>query len=193
MHQKVEKGRSILFTTWCVCPLFSPPQSTHWACIILALSYIIGPHSFNYYCNPNLMHYSCSSLHSSHYSCKLLSPLSVMDGTNPYSSSNQNCSKSVSSENRESTPHCRFKLPKGSKLSMRFLKQLAAQVVRTLHSMSIRRRHSSKDSSSKPFVAPVDSRRTEAIEDCIEFINSSSSFSRSNSVSAKHTWCCKHQ
>ncbi|KAG7949523.1 hypothetical protein I3843_13G067100 [Carya illinoinensis] len=110
--------------------------------------------------------------------------------TTPYSSCKQDCSKRVSSENSGSTTHCRFKLPKGSKLPMRFLKQLAAQVVRTLHSASIRRRHSPNDSSlgrSKPFVAPVDSQRTEAIEDCIEFINSSSSFSRSNSVTAKHS------
>ncbi|KAJ4705345.1 putative JOSEPHIN-like protein [Melia azedarach] len=42
----------------------------------------------------------------------------------------------------------------------------------------------SSSGRSKPSVIPVDSHRSEAIEDCIEFINSSSSLPRrSNSVS----------
>ncbi|KAL2238306.1 UNVERIFIED_CONTAM: hypothetical protein Sindi_1022300 [Sesamum indicum] len=35
---------------------------------------------------------------------------------------------------------------------------------------------------AKPSVAPVDSQRAEAIHDCIDFINSSASLPRSNSV-----------
>ncbi|GMJ15289.1 hypothetical protein HRI_005198100 [Hibiscus trionum] len=44
---------------------------------------------------------------------------------------------------------------------------------------------SSSSRRSKPFVTPaVDSQRNAAIEDCIQFINSSASLPRSNSVSA---------
>jgi hypothetical protein len=109
-----------------------------------------------------------------------------MDKKTPYSSYKQSYSESASGTPRFARNNCRFKLPKGSELPIRFLKQLADKVARALHSVSMRRRHSPKDSSlgrSNPFVAPVDCHRTEAIEDCIEFINSSSStFSRSNSV-----------
>ncbi|KAG2669984.1 hypothetical protein I3843_14G062200 [Carya illinoinensis] len=105
-----------------------------------------------------------------------------MDNTYPYSYYKQNYSRRVSG-NSGFTRHYRFKLPKGSKLPIKFFKDLADKVVRALRSVSMRKRHSPKDYSSvrsKPYVAPVDSHRTEAIEDCIEFINSS--FSRSNSV-----------
>ncbi|XWS53028.1 hypothetical protein CRYUN_Cryun11dG0122800 [Craigia yunnanensis] len=43
---------------------------------------------------------------------------------------------------------------------------------------------SSSSGRSKPLVTPADSHRNAAIEDCIEFINSSASLPRSNSVSA---------
>lgn len=117
-----------------------------------------------------------------------------MDKTTPYSSYKQNYSESASGRPRRfARNNCRFKLPKGSELPIRFLKHLADKVARALHLVSMRRRHSPKDSSlgrSNPFVAPVDSHRTEAIEDCIEFINSSSTFSRSNSVTT-NSWYCK--
>jgi|UniRef100_A0A2N9I6H9 hypothetical protein len=106
-----------------------------------------------------------------------------MDKTTTYPYYRHTYSRSVSG-NSGLSRNCRLKLPKGSELP-RFLKHLADKVARALQSVTTRRRHSPKDSSlgtSKPFVAPVDSHRTEAIEDCIEFINSSSSFSRSNSV-----------
>lgn len=69
---------------------------------------------------------------------------------------------------------------------MKLMKNLAGKVGRALCMLPTSKRGSRKDYSlsgkSKPFVAPVDSHRIEAMEDCIEFINSSSSLSRSNST-----------
>ncbi|GLU18796.1 hypothetical protein SLE2022_350780 [Rubroshorea leprosula] len=71
---------------------------------------------------------------------------------------------------------------------VRILKHLGGKVAEGVRLVSLKIRPSPKDSStsgrSKPFVTPVDTHRTEAIEDCIEFINSSSSLPRSNSRSA---------
>ncbi|KAL4336336.1 hypothetical protein GQ457_07G035130 [Hibiscus cannabinus] len=74
---------------------------------------------------------------------------------------------------------------------VRFLKNLCGKAAKGLHVVSMRIRPSPKVSSSssslgrsKPIVTPADSHRNAAIEDCIEFINSSASFPRSNSVSA---------
>ncbi|XP_062085143.1 josephin-like protein [Humulus lupulus] len=89
-----------------------------------------------------------------------------------------------------------FQLPKGksSFLSpIRLLKHFAGEFARVLCMVSGTRRKSSSSSSStsrknsssarsKPFVAPLDSHRMEAIEDCIQFINSSCTLSRSNST-----------
>nr|DAD28431.1 TPA_asm: hypothetical protein HUJ06_029899 [Nelumbo nucifera] len=82
-----------------------------------------------------------------------------------------------------------FRLPKSSGFSpVRFLRRLGSKVATALRMVSTRRRRSSSkvsssNSRSRPFVAPLDSHRTEAIEDCIEFINSTACFQRSNSVS----------
>ncbi|KAF8397328.1 hypothetical protein HHK36_016241 [Tetracentron sinense] len=82
-----------------------------------------------------------------------------------------------------------FRLPKYSGFwPVNFLRRLGAKVARALRLGSIKRRSSPKVSSSSSgrsrlIVAPHDSQRSEAIEDCIKFINSSSSFQRSNSVS----------
>ncbi|OVA17653.1 hypothetical protein BVC80_1835g21 [Macleaya cordata] len=100
-----------------------------------------------------------------------------------------------------------FRLP--SKTSsgfspMNFLRRLSAKMVRALRMVSSRRRRTSPKVSSssssnnysnlersRSYAAHhhhhhhvADSHRSEAIEDCIQFINSSSSFQRSNSVSA---------
>ncbi|GMY25457.1 josephin-like protein [Fagus crenata] len=82
-----------------------------------------------------------------------------------------------------------FRLPKDSEFSpVKFLQRLQAKVVGAIRFMSIRRRPSRKVSSSLPrshsVSDPMDSHRAEAIEDCIEFLNSSSTLPRSNSVSA---------
>ncbi|XP_057953175.1 josephin-like protein [Malania oleifera] len=81
----------------------------------------------------------------------------------------------------------RFGLPRrrpGLFSPVRFLKHVGDKMATALRVLSFRRRPSPKV-SSKPFVAPTDSHRTEAIEDCIEFINSSSTLQRSNSVAAE--------
>ncbi|KAK9289872.1 hypothetical protein L1049_008033 [Liquidambar formosana] len=88
---------------------------------------------------------------------------------------------------------CSFRIPKGSEFSpARFLWRLGAKVARALRFVSMRRRSSRKVCSSslarsRSYADPIDSHRAEAIEDCIEFLNSSSSLPRSNSVPAN---CC---
>ncbi|KAK9159014.1 hypothetical protein Scep_005588 [Stephania cephalantha] len=90
-----------------------------------------------------------------------------------------------------------FRLPRTSGFStVRFLRRLSSKVASALQLVSLRKGSSSSSSTNTPpppkkcnmersrsFVAPVvDSHRSKAIEDCIEFINSSS-LQRSNSVS----------
>lgn len=83
-----------------------------------------------------------------------------------------------------------FRLRRGSRFSpVRFLKKLGAKVARVLRCASSKRKSSRKVSSSslarsRSYVDPMDSHRAEAIEDCIEFLNSSCSLPRSNSVSS---------
>nr|GLL24329.1 josephin-like protein [Ipomoea trifida]GMC79104.1 josephin-like protein [Ipomoea batatas]GME15425.1 josephin-like protein [Ipomoea batatas] len=76
---------------------------------------------------------------------------------------------------------------------VRFLKHIGANMAR-LVSSSDRKRSSRKVSSSASLgrsrsyaERSIDSQRAEAIEDCIEFLNSSSSLHRSSSVSSS---CC---
>ncbi|EOY07275.1 hypothetical protein QUC31_011437 [Theobroma cacao] len=85
-----------------------------------------------------------------------------------------------------------FRLVRSSRFSpARLLRRLGAKVARALRFVSMRRNSNShKVSSSSSNLArsrslaeSIDSHRAEAIEDCIEFLNSSSSLSRSNSVS----------
>ncbi|PIM98681.1 hypothetical protein CDL12_28837 [Handroanthus impetiginosus] len=85
-----------------------------------------------------------------------------------------------------------FKLPKGTRFSpASFFRQVGAKVVRALPLVAApgRRRCSRKVSSaslarSRSYAETLDSQRAEAIEDCIEFLNSSSSLQRSNSVNS---------
>ncbi|KAL9374307.1 hypothetical protein Peur_033927 [Populus x canadensis] len=82
-----------------------------------------------------------------------------------------------------------FRLPRTSKFSpARLLRRLGAKVARALRFVSMGRKSSRKVTSSslprsRSLAEAVDSQRAEAIEDCIEFLNSSSSLQRSNSVS----------
>ncbi|KAF8080286.1 hypothetical protein N665_0959s0016 [Sinapis alba] len=82
--------------------------------------------------------------------------------------------------------------PAGRKL----IRRIRARVAKTLRSMSFRRDTTEKTSSllmssssiymkRSKSLADSESHRAEAIEDCIEFLNSSFSLSRSNSIS---TW-----
>ncbi|KAH6806878.1 hypothetical protein C2S51_027986 [Perilla frutescens var. frutescens] len=86
-----------------------------------------------------------------------------------------------------------FKLQKGSsRISVgSFFKNIGEKVARALPPVAAanRRRCSCKVSSaslgrSRSYAETLDSQRAEAIEDCIEFLNSSSSLHRSNSVSS---------
>nr|GMD40103.1 josephin-like protein [Ipomoea batatas] len=95
---------------------------------------------------------------------------------------------------RVTTPVWSFKLPQKSSLFMpaRFLKSLGAKMSKAVRLMSSsNRKRSSRKVSSASLVRSrsyaetlVDSQRAEAIEDCIEFLNSSSSLPRSSSVSS---------
>lgn len=82
-----------------------------------------------------------------------------------------------------------FRVPKDPGFSpVKFLCRLQAKVVRAIRLISMRRRSSSSRkvsalARSRSVSDPIDSHRAEAIEDCIEFLNSSSSLQRSNSVS----------
>ncbi|XP_057803442.1 uncharacterized protein LOC131018754 [Salvia miltiorrhiza] len=86
-----------------------------------------------------------------------------------------------------------FKLPKASRISVGgFFKNIGEKVARALPPLAAagRRRCSCKVSSSaslgrsRSYAETLDSQRAQAIEDCIEFLNSSSSLQRSNSVSS---------
>ncbi|KAK7390637.1 hypothetical protein VNO78_25976 [Psophocarpus tetragonolobus] len=82
-----------------------------------------------------------------------------------------------------------FKFPKDSKFSpVRFLQQLGAKVASAIRVVSMRRRSSRKVSSSSlvrtsSVSDPTDSHRAKAVEDCIEFLHSSSTRERPSSVS----------
>lgn len=78
-----------------------------------------------------------------------------------------------------------FISPRGSGLlPFRLLDQFAEKFVRVICMVSEKRRpapENSKPGTSKP-LSPLDSQRVEAVEDCIKFINSSCTLSRSNST-----------
>lgn len=103
----------------------------------------------------------------------------------------RNCINKVAAKKRPGGG-CGIRLPKRSEVSpVRFFKHLSRRMARGLCFPYFKKRHSatvsatvSSSGRSKPSVIPVDSHRSEAIEDCIEFINSSASLPRSNSVSA---------
>lgn len=76
--------------------------------------------------------------------------------------------------------------------AVKFLKRVGSKVAKALRLMSSRKKRSRKVSSASLSLARSrsyaetlnDSQRAEAIEDCIEFLNSSSSLQRSNSVAS---------
>ncbi|KAE8654264.1 Sulfoquinovosyldiacylglycerol 2 [Hibiscus syriacus] len=83
-----------------------------------------------------------------------------------------------------------FRVVESSRFSpATFLRHVGAKVAGALRFVSIRGNSSSRKvsgsklSRSRSLTESVESHRAEAIEDCIEFLNSSSSLSRSNSVS----------
>ncbi|OIT19441.1 PREDICTED: josephin-like protein [Nicotiana attenuata] len=109
----------------------------------------------------------------------------------------QNSTKSVdgtTNKAKGTTTTCSFKMPSRSELSpIKLFKHIGgkmAAVVKMMSSKGSRRscrkvtNSSEKTAISKSLVIPnIDSHRAEAIDDCIQFINMSSSLPRSNSVS----------
>ncbi|KAG9142008.1 hypothetical protein Leryth_009363 [Lithospermum erythrorhizon] len=85
-----------------------------------------------------------------------------------------------------STRSCSFRLPKGKQLyPLKYFKFLGGKMIEAIQVIYRKRnlpRVGSSERDAKHLVSPVDSYRAEAIDDCIEFINSSASFPRSNSV-----------
>ncbi|KAI3760424.1 hypothetical protein L1987_50819 [Smallanthus sonchifolius] len=98
----------------------------------------------------------------------------------------QNSRKRVDCNGTKLAGTCRF-LPQRSVLSpIRYIKHMGDKMIIVFRFISGRKRASTKVTSSgtpkQHVVTPIDCRRAEAIDDCIEFINSSSSLRRSNSV-----------
>ncbi|XP_038902310.1 uncharacterized protein LOC120088944 [Benincasa hispida] len=97
----------------------------------------------------------------------------------------QNSSSNKTERGRGAFQKCRFRSPKSLKglqfSPLSFLKCLADRVARALHLMAMKRRPCHKQPapavpvvSSKPIQASaIDSHRTEAVEDCIKYINAS--------------------
>ncbi|EXB89942.1 hypothetical protein L484_023594 [Morus notabilis] len=85
-----------------------------------------------------------------------------------------------------------FKLPKDSKYysPIEFLRGLKAKVARAICLVSTRRSSGKVSASNltrcRSVSDPIDSHRAEALEDCIEFLNSSASLKRTNSVSSNY-------
>ncbi|KAM0044742.1 hypothetical protein Hdeb2414_s0010g00356841 [Helianthus debilis subsp. tardiflorus] len=101
--------------------------------------------------------------------------------------SEQNSSKRVDSNGTKFARTCRF-LPQRSAISpVKYIKHMGDKMIIVFRGIYGRKRASTKVTSSgtpqQPAIAPIDSQRAEAIDDCIEFINSSSTLTRSNSVS----------
>ncbi|KAL8516297.1 hypothetical protein ACS0TY_014815 [Phlomoides rotata] len=99
----------------------------------------------------------------------------------------QNSEKAVDDEGKKKrcTTSCEFRLPRWWELisPVRYLKQFGEKVAAAVARVTTSKSHHRNISHPKTSMAPVlDSQRTEAIHDCIDFINSSSNFPRSNSV-----------
>ncbi|KAJ4895410.1 josephin protein-related [Raphanus sativus] len=104
----------------------------------------------------------------------------------PYGGKNPGC-----------TTSCGLRLPRKTEATAaRLIKHLGCKFAKGLRLVVMRKKRksppskvssssSSSSGRSQPSIMPIsnDSHRSKAIEDCIEFINSSSSFTRSNSTS----------
>ncbi|KAL8261837.1 hypothetical protein R6Q59_025886 [Mikania micrantha] len=79
---------------------------------------------------------------------------------------------------------CRFLPQRSMRSPVKRIKHMGDKMIIVIRLISGRKRASTRvTSSGTPKQPPVDSQRAEAIDDCIQFINSSSSLKRSNSVS----------
>ncbi|CAH2038678.1 unnamed protein product [Thlaspi arvense] len=92
------------------------------------------------------------------------------------------------------TTSCGLRLPRKTEVTAaKLIKHIGCKFAKGLRLVVMRKKRksppskvpsSSSSGKSRPSIIPIsnDSHRSEAIEDCIEFINSSSSFTRSNST-----------
>lgn len=97
-----------------------------------------------------------------------------------------NSVKRIDGQRKSLDGSCRFRLPKGCELSPKqYIKHLGDKIASVIRFLCIRNSPTNGSSSgrAKPLVAPADSHRAEAIDECIDFINSSSSLQRSTSCS----------
>ncbi|KAI3749913.1 hypothetical protein L2E82_20533 [Cichorium intybus] len=95
-----------------------------------------------------------------------------------------NSSKKVDGNGEKFARSCRF-LPERSDLSpLKYIKHMGDRMIAVIRFIGAKKRSSTKVTSSGTPKQTADSQRAEAIDECIEFINSTSSLTRSNSV------CC---
>lgn len=126
-------------------------------------------------------------LHFSAVCCTTVSDLSSnsMTTTLEQKIEKQNSSSNRTGRSRGTFRNCRFRSPKSLKglqfSPLSFLKHIADKVTQALHFMAMKRRpHHERPvpavpvASSKPIqVSAIDSHRTEAVEECIKYINAS--------------------
>ncbi|CAA7026329.1 unnamed protein product [Microthlaspi erraticum] len=110
-------------------------------------------------------------------------------------STKQNAIKGPYGNSPGCTTSCGLRLPRKTEVTAaKLIKHLGCKFAKGLRLVVMRKKRkspptkvssSSSSGRSQPSIIPIrnDSHRAEAIEDCIQFINSSSSFTRSNSTS----------
>ncbi|KAF3556800.1 josephin-like protein [Brassica napus] len=116
--------------------------------------------------------------------------------TKPVTSGKQSTAKRPYGKNPGRTTSCGLTLPRKTEVTAaRLIKHLSCKFVKGLRLVVMRKNKkkrppplkSSSTGRSQPSVISVanDTCRSEAIEDCIQFINSSTSFTRSSSASGR--------
>ncbi|KAL1195708.1 Josephin-like protein [Cardamine amara subsp. amara] len=117
--------------------------------------------------------------------------------TRPVTSGKQSSVKGQYGKTQGCTTSCGLRLPRKTEVTAaRLIKHLSYTFVKGLRLVVLRKKKKKKRSPpskasssgiSQPSVISVvnDTHRSDAIEDCIQFINSSSSFTRSTSASGR--------
>ncbi|VVB01847.1 unnamed protein product [Arabis nemorensis] len=115
--------------------------------------------------------------------------------TRPVTSSKQSSAKGAYGKSPGCTRSCGLRLPRNTEVTAaRLIKHLSYNFVKGLRLVVMRKKKkrsppvkaSSNGRSQLSAISVVnDTHRSEAIEDCIQFINSSTSFTRSSSASGR--------
>ncbi|XP_047949160.1 uncharacterized protein LOC125194991 [Salvia hispanica] len=100
-----------------------------------------------------------------------------MSGKGSLSKQNSAAKKAVNQRKGCTMRTCNFISP------VRYLKQVGGKFVAVVVRITTRAPPPQRE-RARTSVAPIDSQRAEAIHDCIDFINSSSTLPRSNSVAS---------